>query len=99
MLTLALSKGYIRSSRLFLLAGRPESALWMAEMAAERIPQDEVDRVERLVLMRAEIQTALDAEKRRIQKNACHILKVPFEVLSEIMLCAVASKQCELLRT
>lgn len=88
-----LFKGYIRSSRLFLLAERPDSALRMVEMASERVSPDDVRRVERLALLRTEIKAALDVQKHHSLKKVCHISKLPFEVLSEIMLLAVDTKQ------
>ena len=94
---LLLLKGYIRSSRLFLLAKRPESALRVVEMASERVASDDVKRIERLASLRAEIEAALDDQKRRVLQNACHVSKLPYEVLSEIMLRVIEVRRSQLL--
>ena len=88
-----LFKGYIRSSRLFLLAKRPESAQRMIEMASERVTPDDAKGAQRLALIRGEIEAELDVQKRRMTKNACHISKLPYEIVSEIILYAAETTQ------
>jgi hypothetical protein len=69
----------------------------MVDMASERVVPNDAKRAERLTLLRAEVEAALDAQKRHMLKNACHISKLPYEVLSGIMLLAVETEQSQLL--
>src|ERR1700733_9470391 len=93
-------KGYIRSSRLFLLVKRPESAQRMIEMASERVAPDDAKRAQRLALLREEIEAELDVQKRRAVERTCHISKLPYEIISEIILCvAETTQQSQILST
>lgn len=87
----------MRSARLFLLADRPRHALKMVELSSSRVQASDTKRVERLVLLRADVDAAVAALERRERRKMCHISQLPFEIISEIMLTAVGSRTSRLL--
>lgn len=92
-------QGYVRSARLFLLAKKPDSASRMLAMALERTAADDSKRQARLQLLQEEVELALKAQRRRISRSTCHVSKLPYEILSDIMLLAVSSGQAKVLST
>lgn len=87
----------MRSAKLFLLAGRPRSALKMVELASSRVQTSDTKRVEKLTQLRAEVDAAVSVLERRERRKMCHISQLPFEIVSEIMLTAFGSGTSSLL--
>ncbi|KAF8319734.1 hypothetical protein DL93DRAFT_2164414 [Clavulina sp. PMI_390] len=84
-------QGYVRSCRLFLQVSRAQSASRMLQMARERTPEDDSKRMERLAVLQTQVDDALKKQELQENRKRCHVAKLPYDVLSEVMMIAVFS--------
>jgi hypothetical protein len=82
-----LFQGYTRSAKLFAKINRHDAALKMIDMAIARMTDPL--RIEEASLFRTDTLASQAAERTRISKRACHIGKLPVEILWQIMAHAV----------